>query len=160
MQCKAYSAWLSGSRDVARTSQAKTRRAFFASILAIFAEPGTGWHCSAVRRSLFQAFRLREWREKMLAGKAVREWGRGCIPALWYFCAALRVGRIFYFLLFFWKRTKTSQFSKISGYCGMGRETALQPHALLLKKSTWRCTPWWWSNHGLGEGWGWLWDWC
>ena len=48
------------------------------------------WHCSAVRRSLFQAFRLREWREKMWAGKMVRGWGRGCFPAFWYFCAVLR----------------------------------------------------------------------
>ena len=67
----------------------KCSRQFWRSLHITISEPGTGWHCSAVRRSLFQAFRLREWREKMWAGKTVMGWGRGCFPALWYFCAAL-----------------------------------------------------------------------
>ena len=78
------------SREQVKQKQgARFSRQFWRSLHITISEPGTGWHCSAVRRCLFQAFRLKEWREKMWAGKTVRELGRGCFPALWYFCAAL-----------------------------------------------------------------------
>ena len=78
------------SREQVKQKQgARFSRQFWRSLHVTISEPGTGWHCSAVRRGLFKAFRLREWREQMWAGKTVRGWGRGCFPALWYFCAAL-----------------------------------------------------------------------
>ena len=58
MQCSAkpaVPAWLLGSRDFARTSQAKTRRAFFASILAISAH----YHPGACNRLALQCIETR-----------------------------------------------------------------------------------------------------
>ena len=95
MQCAAKPA-VPGSQAV-ETSREQVKqkqgapfsRQFWRSLHITISEPGTGWHFSAVRRSLFPAFRLREWREKMWPGKTVRGWGRECFPALWYFCTAL-----------------------------------------------------------------------
>ena len=95
MQCSAKPAVpgsqaVETSREQVKQKQgARFSRQFWRSLHITISEPGTGWHFSAVRRSLFPAFRLREWREKMWAGKTVRGWGRECFPALWYFCAAL-----------------------------------------------------------------------
>ena len=62
---------------------------------------------------------------------------------------------LFYFILFdfcFENGEKKLSFQKYPDTVEGARNRT--PTAQLLKKSTRRCRPWWWSNHGRGAGGG------